>query len=191
MDLQAEKAAKILADGGIVIFPTDTAFGIGCRMDRQTSVDTLYSVRKRPVTQASPVLVSSVEMAEQYFHNPDETVQRLMETYWPGALTIIAPCNPSKVYETVRGGTETIGLRMPDHPDLLDIISYIGAPVLGPSANFHGEATPYALDEVDPTLMEMVDYVLPGTCKTKLASTVVSAVDGNISVIRQGAIHIT
>ena len=190
MDSRNEKAIKTLLDGGIVIFPTDTAFGIGCRIDRRDAVDRLFTLRKRPITQATPVLVSSIGMAMQYFMDPEDAVKRFMKTYWPGALTIVAPCEVSRVCERVRGGTETIGLRMPNHPDLLEIISSVGVPVLGPSANFHGEKTPFSFDEVNQELIRRVDYVLPGRCLSKQASTVVSVLEGGITVLRQGAVHV-
>jgi L-threonylcarbamoyladenylate synthase len=190
MDSHIDKAVKVLTDGGIVIFPTDTAFGIGCRMDRRDSVDRLFALRKRPITQATPVLVSSVEMALQYYVHPDDTVKRLMKTYWPGAVTIVAPCDISRVYEMVRGGTETLGLRMPNNKNLLEIITRVGIPILGPSANFHGELTPFSLNEVHPELKRSVDYVLPGICTLKQPSTVVSVEHGTISIIRDGAINV-
>jgi L-threonylcarbamoyladenylate synthase len=191
MDSQIEKAITVLMDGGIVIFPTDTAFGIGCRMDRRDAVDRLFALRKRPITQATPVLVSSIEMALKYYVDPDNEVKRLMETYWPGALTIVAPCDISRVYEMVRGGTETLGLRMPNDKNLLEIISRVGVPVLGPSANFHGEATPFSLHEISPELKRSVDFVVSGTCQLKQPSTVVSVEHEHITVIREGAVHLT
>jgi L-threonylcarbamoyladenylate synthase len=190
MDLQSEKAIEVLLGGGIVIFPTDTAYGIGCRMDRRDAVDRVFALRKRPITQATPVLVSGIDMALRYFDNPDTTVRRLMETYWPGALTIVAPCDISRVYEMVRGGTETIGMRMPNNQKLLAIISRVGVPILGPSANFHGELTPFSFRDVNSELLHSVDYVLSGSCRCKQVSTVVSVVHGDIAVIREGAVHV-
>ena len=87
---QIDRAIKILNNGGIIIFPTDTAFGIGCRMDNFHAVERLFKLRRRPVTQATPVLVSSMDMAEYYLYSPlPDNVRHLMKKYWPGPLTIV------------------------------------------------------------------------------------------------------
>ena len=87
---EIEKAVEVLNSGGIIIFPTDTAFGIGCRIDKKESIEKLFTIRRRPVDKATPVLVSSIEMVKDYVHQiPDEVKSSLIDKYWPGALTII------------------------------------------------------------------------------------------------------
>jgi L-threonylcarbamoyladenylate synthase len=168
-----QNAVKILNNGGIVIFPTDTAFGIGCRMDTPDSVNRLFEIRKRPKSQATPVLVDSIEMALAYFDNPSNIVRHLMSVYWPGALTIVAPCKSDQIYSPIRGASNKVGLRMPNNQTILSLIGETGVPILGPSANFHGSTTPYAYEDLDSKLLTLVDYVLPGECSIKEASTVV------------------
>lgn len=185
-----QKAIKSLHDGGIAIFPTDTAFGIGCRIDDHKAVDRLFALRRRPRTQAMPVLVSSIDMAFNYLSSPTQIVRRLMDEYWPGALTIIAPCKKELVYEPIRGGSESLGLRMPDHSDILTIIKAVGLPILGPSANFHGDPTPYRFEDLNSKLIDLADYVLPGECILKQASTVIDATTSPPTIIRHGAVKI-
>ncbi|MEK9143645.1 MAG: L-threonylcarbamoyladenylate synthase [Patescibacteria group bacterium] len=182
------KTIKILKDGGIVIYPTDTAFGIGCRMDDKQAVDRLFAIRKRPRTQATPVLVASTEMALAYYLNPSEIVRHLMRKHWPGALTIIAPCKKKLVYSPIRGGSNTIGLRMPNHDAVLELIRGVGVPILGPSANFHGHPTPYRFKDLDPDLIKLVDFVLPGESSVGMASTVVNCSVNPYQIVRQGSI---
>ncbi len=186
-DRVIQKAIDVLINGGIVIYPTDTAFGIGCRMDDHIAVDRLFTIRKRPLTQATPVLVSSEDMALAYYLNPPEIVRRLIKQYWPGALTIIAKCKKELVYSPIRGGRETIGLRMPNHETALAIIRGVGVPILGPSANFHGQPTPYRSEDLDPELVKQVDYVVPGTCPVGNVSTVVDCSVEPYRIVRQGA----
>src|SRR5947208_264355 len=134
MNDQIFNAIKVLQQGGIVIFPTDTAFGIGCRLDDEKAIQKLFQIRKRPEIQATPVLVSSQKMAANYLLSiPDSVSQKLITPYWPGALTIILPCRIEKVPNLVRGGGETLGVRMPNHKTILDIIEQVGVPILGPS----------------------------------------------------------
>ncbi|MEK7533253.1 MAG: L-threonylcarbamoyladenylate synthase [Patescibacteria group bacterium] len=188
MDNTISDAIVVLSQGGIVIFPTDTAFGIGCRIDRSASVDRLFRLRKRPLTQAMPVLVDSEVMALPYFDHPNDIVRRLMETHWPGALTIVSACTTGRLYSPIRGGTNTVGMRMPDHDGALSLIRGVGIPILGPSANFHGNPTPFRFEDLDTELTRLVDYVVPGVCSAGVASTVVDATRTPATIVRQGAI---
>ena len=163
----------IIKNGGIAVFPTDTAFGIGCRIDNEEAVKRLFAIKKRSETQATPVLVESIQMAKAYFKNVSSDVEKLMQHYWPGALTIVYPSKPEKVSSAIRGGTTTIGLRMPNHEIPLTIMKEIGVPVIGTSANFHGEPTPYAISDLNQELVKKVDVVIPGECSLKQASTVI------------------
>jgi len=184
------KAIKILKKGGIVIFPTDTAFGIGCRIDDEDAVRRLFTLRKRPETKAVPVLVSSLHMVEKYVKEiPQDVIERLIKPYWPGALTIVLQSRSDKVPNLVRGGGETIGLRVPDHLTTLALINGVGVPILGTSANFAGEATPYTLESMDKELVKLVDFVVPGECHTKEASTVIDCTQNQWKILRQGAVE--
>lgn len=191
MEEQVRQAITVLQEGGIVIFPTDTAFGIGCRIGDEAAIRRLFTIRKRPESQATPVLVGSIGMAGNYLKEIPEDVERdLMGQFWPGALTIILPCKTEKVPSLVRGGTETLGVRMPNHDTALALIRGVGIPILGPSANFHGEKTPYYFEDLDPELIKLVDYVVPGECQVKLASTVIDCSVKPWKIVRQGVVKI-
>src|SRR3989344_5775452 len=100
MNENIKKAVEVLKRGGIVIFPTDTAFGIGCVIDNAEAVEKLFKIRKRPLTQATPVLVDTVKMAQDFLQPiPGEVVDKLIEPYWPGALTIVLQSRIHKVPE--------------------------------------------------------------------------------------------
>lgn len=184
-------AIEILRDGGVVIFPTDTAFGIGCRIDDEKAVERLFKIRKRPLNQAAPVLVSSLEMAARYVKKISNDVQKeLIKKYWPGALTIILPCKLDKVPSPVRGGGKNLGIRIPDHKITLSIIEGVGVPILGPSANFSGEPTPYEFNSLNPELIRKVDYVVHGKTQTGKVSTVIDVSKKPWRILRQGAIKL-
>lgn len=188
MDLK--KAIEILNNGGIVIFPTDTAFGVGCRIDREEGIKRLFDVRKRPKDMATPILIDSIEMAKNYVREIPEEVQDLMEKYWPGALTIILPCKTEKVPELVRGGGPTIGIRVPNHEIAIELIKGAGVPILGPSANFHREETPYSFQDLNPELVKLVDFVISGETKLKQASTVIDCSVKPWKLLREGAVKL-
>lgn len=186
------KAIDILKNGGIVVFPTDTAFGIGCRIDDKKAVQRLFEIRKRPKTQATPVLVDTVTMAQQYVRRiPQEVIDKLVEPFWPGALTIIFPCKRESVPALVRGGTDTIGVRIPNHAITRSLIRGVGIPILGPSANFHGKKTPYTFDQLDKELLKQVDCVIKGKCSLGNVSTVIDCSQKPWRVVRQGAVSLS
>jgi len=188
---EVKDAIDVLKDGGIVIFPTDTAFGIGCRIDDEKAVERLFKIRKRPPTQATPVLINSLEMVTEYIQKIPRDVQKeLIEKYWPGALTIVLPCKTEKVPNLVRGGGETLGIRMPNHKMTLSLIEGVGVPILGPSANFYGKETPYEFKNLDPELLKLVDYVVKGETQTGKTSTVIDVSKKPWKVIREGAIKL-
>jgi len=190
MDHVAE-AVKIVKQGGIVIFPTDTAFGIGCRIDDIDAIQRLFALRKRPETKAVPVLVSSLHMAQEYVQEiPEEVIKKLIKPYWPGALTIVLQSKTDKVPSLVRGGSETIGLRVPNHLTTLALINGVGIPLLGTSANFAGEATPHTFENLDPELTKLVDYVVPGECHQEKASTVIDCTKTPWQILRHGAVNL-
>ena len=192
MNEDIQKAIAVLKDGGIVIFPTDTAFGIGCRIDNENSVKRLFEIRKRPETKATPVLVDTVTMAQKYVEQiPKDVIDKLIEPYWPGALTIVLQSRINKVPLLVRGGGDSIGVRIPNHPIARNLIREVGIPLLGPSANFAGDATPYTFEDLDPKLRKLVDYVVPGECSIKQASTVIDCTQKPWKILREGAIKLS
>lgn len=184
-----EKAIKIIKQGGIVIFPTDTAFGIGCRLDDEKAVERLFAIRKRPQSQPTPVLFDTIDRIKKYVSPFDFEVKQLMQKYWPGALTIVLKCQISKVPFLVRGGGKTLGVRIPDHQIVWELIRGVNVPILGPSANFHGGKTPYDFKALDKELIKLVDFVLKGKTKSQgIASTVVDCSQKPWRIIRQGKV---
>jgi L-threonylcarbamoyladenylate synthase len=191
MDSQIQEALKVFNQGGIVIFPTDTAFGIGCRIDNTSAVDRLFELRRRAETKATPVLVSNIAMAQEYVEPIDSEVRTmLLEKYWPGGLTVVMPAIVEKIPQKVRGGGTTLGVRMPNHTMLLEIIEQVGVPILAPSANFAGENTPFFLNDIDKALMKLVDYVVEGDTYRGKSSTVVDCTKKPWKILRQGAVEL-
>lgn len=187
MNKNLDKAIKIVRAGGIIIYPTDTVFGIGCRVDKVDSVRKLFKLRNRPSEKAVPVLVSSIKMAEDYAEFSD-TASNLAKKYWPGGLTLVL--KNKKVLPVVIGSGSTVGVRMPHHSSILELIRKVGVPIIGCSANFAGEKTPYKMSDLDPKLVKLVDYVMPGRCSLKQASTVVDLSSNKLKILRKGTVKI-
>ncbi len=192
MDQNIEKAIRVFKNGGIVIFPTDTAFGIGCRIDNKDSLKKLFKIRRRPENKPMLVLVSSVEMAQDYLLPISQEVKdKLIKLYWPGKLTVILECNPNRVPFPVKDERNTLGVRFPNDTILLELIKKVGVPIVAPSANFSGEKTPFRLEDVNPELLSLADYVLNEKVSSeKNVSTIIDCTVTPWKIIRQGAVKI-
>ncbi len=188
MNENQKKAIEILKKGGIIIFPTDTAMGMGCRIDDDQAVKRFFTIRRRSETKPTPVLVSDIQMAREWVDIIPEKTKNLMEKYWPGGLTVVLNSKNTRVSKLVKGGGDTLGVRMPDYTELLTVISDLNIPIIGSSANFAGEQTPYSMDELNPELLSLVDYVLPGEALGKQVSTVLDCTQEPYTVLRQGAV---
>ena len=184
-------AIEVLNNGGIIIYPTDTAFGIGCRLDNEKAIERLFALRKRPKEMAMPILVNGLDMAKEYADSINqEIIDKLITPFWPGALTIVVKAKSDKISSLVRGGGATIGLRMPNSKEVLEIINNISVPLLGSSANFHGESTPFSVKELNPDLVKLADYVLDGECNLRQSSTVIDVTKAPWKVLRKGVIEV-
>ncbi|MBI2029703.1 threonylcarbamoyl-AMP synthase [Candidatus Gottesmanbacteria bacterium] len=184
-----DKAVAVLKNGGIIIYPTDTAFGIGCLANNPKAIKMLFEIRKRPSDSAVTLLVNSINMASKYFRDLTPQVIRLMEKYWPGALSIVYYCNKDKVDPLVSSGGDTVGLRAPNHKMTLEIIKRSDVPLLGPSANFHNGKTPFKIEDLDKELVKLVDFVVPGKSNGSKASTIVDCTKTPFQILRKGAVN--
>ena len=173
-----KKAAQILMRGGVVIFPTDTVYGIGARFDMVHAVARIKNIKKS--YQDFPILISNMNQAH-HLAMFDSQAQHLANLYWPGALTIILPSKTKH---------ERIALRIPDSDLVREIINQIGIPIIGTSANFHGQKSPVSFKDLDPNFVKLADYTIKGDCKLKVESTVVDAATVPFKIIRHGAVKV-
>jgi len=192
MNKKLQKAVEVFKNGGIVIFPTDTAIGIGCRIDDEAAVKKIFKIRKRSENKPLLVLVDSVEMAEKYVNPiPKKVKDELIKPFWPGKLTIILKCNPDKVPFPVRDERNTLGVRFPDNSRLLRLIKEVGVPIVAPSANFSGEKTPFKFEDLNPDLIKKANFILNEEMGLgKSLSTVVDCTVKPWKIIRKGAVKI-
>ena len=177
---QIKKAIAVLKKGGIVIFPTDTVYGIGCRIDDKNAISRLYKIKKTPITQPFPLLVTKLNQVEK-LAIINKTGEDLIKKFWPGSLTIVLQSKKSK---------EKIGFRMPDSSLVCSLIDGEGEPIIGTSANLHGYPTPKSYEELDSDIIKLADFVLKGECQLGVESTVVDATSDVPNILRQGAVKL-
>lgn len=186
---ETSQAIKSLKKGGIVVFPTETAFGVGCQMDDKKAIRRLIKIRRREKGKPFLVLASSLQMTKRYWQKLPLEVENLAKKFWPGPLTVVFFCKKHLVPSEVRAGGETLGVRMPPHKIALQLVEGVGVPILAPSANFAGQETPYKFSDLDPEFLKKVDFVLRIPCgKYKNPSTVIDCTQKPWKILREGPI---
>ncbi len=185
-----QKAIQVFKNGGVVIFPTDTAYGIGCRMDSEEAVRKVFAIKKRSLDNAVLVLVDGIEMAKKYVEIPDNVYKKLIEGNWPGGLSIFLKTIHGRVLNIITANTDILAIRWPDHKKIEKIVTEVGVPIVATSANISGEETPFAISDLNKDILAQVDFVLEGECTYKKESTIVDTTVQPWKIIRSGAVEI-
>lgn len=182
-----DKCAKILRDGEILVFPTETVYGIGVVYDSKAAFDQLVATKKRPPNKPFSLMCSSLEQAFSYT-DVGPKAKALMAAYLPGELTVLVHAK-KELPEHVTLGTGIIGIRVPDSPFVRAMIAKVGKPCLVTSANISGQPTSTRYEEVLPVFDGLVGGIVKGECVSNLASTIVDITSEDaIQLIRQGPI---
>lgn len=179
---------EIINKGGIVIFPTETVYGIGTNGLDTNAVKKLYNIKKRPLNKPISLLVSDFDMINKITRNITKKEYELMEKFFPGPLTIILK-KEAIVPDIVTANTDTVGIRMPSNEITRKLIQYAGVPIAAPSANISGESSNTNLDNLINIFKNDVDYYIDGgECKIGTASTIVKVIDEVPHILRKGSI---
>ena len=174
--------------GGLVAYPTDTLYGLGAHSFLEKALERIYRAKGRPQGKAIPLLLDSIEDVYQVAEEVPQIAQRLGETFWPGALTLVLK-SLATVPEQVTGGTESVAIRVPDHPVPRELARLLGAPITGTSANRSGGPDPVTAHDVRAQLEGLVDIIIDGgPCPGGRPSTVVDVRSGKPILVREGAI---
>ncbi len=180
------EAARAVREGKIIVFPTDTVYGLGCDPFNTGAVQRLVAVKKRNRAPL-PVLVSSLERAKQ-IGSFNKDAERLARAFWPGALTLVVP-NTSNLPMDVTGPDGTVGLRVPARSDTRNLILQASGAIVGTSANISGNPYLTSAKEVEKELGGEVDLILDGgRANLGIESTVVKVDADLVQVLREGAV---
>jgi len=183
-----ERAAQLIKQGKIVVFPTETVYGIGTNGLDEIAVKKLYEVKQRPLNKPISLLVSNMEMVNQIAKDITEIEYKIMEKFFPGPLTIILK-KKVLVPDIVTAGQDTVGVRMPSGEIARKLVEMTGVPIATPSANITGEPSGTDLQEIKKHFEGKADFFIDGgTSELGLASTIVQVVDGKPKILRQGSI---
>ena len=179
-------ANRILREGGLVAFPTDTVYGIGSMAFNQVAIESIYVVKERPPDKAIPVLIADERDLDEVVKTVTRLARRLVSSFWPGPITLVLP----KRVELPPGisATSTVGVRIPNH-DIARALFRLAGPMAVTSANISGQESPCTAEEVLRQLSGRIPLILDGG-KTPggIPSTVVDASGHEPILIREGPI---
>jgi L-threonylcarbamoyladenylate synthase len=187
MDLPA--VAKKVKSGELIVYPTDTVYGVGAIIEKEEALKNIYRAKERTFSSPLIALVSDESIVEKiaYIDRNRENIHKLMKFFWPGALTMILPKKENVPSVMVSGG-ESIGVRMPNHPLALDIIKACGGILATTSANISGKPSPKKFSDVSEEFKKRVDILVDGgACDLGIESTIIDMREKPV-ILRNGGI---
>lgn len=177
----------------IIIYPTDTAYALGCDATNEAAVAKIFQIKAREAGKTLPMIVANKAMAEEWAEFSEEA-KRLAQEYWPGPLTLVLPMKKSGLVQAVIGEGNYIALRVPNNDIARELSVKLSKPIISTSANKAGEGPFYNMEAVKQSLAEFLslidDFVDAGELPAGDVSTIVKVCDNKIEIIRQGAIKI-
>jgi L-threonylcarbamoyladenylate synthase len=182
------EAARIIRSGGLVVFPTETVYGLGADACNPLAVARIFEVKQRPRMDPLIVHVADAESARLYGHFPEGVAAELMRRFWPGPLTLVVP-KSERIPPIVTAGLPTVAIRMPAHEAALALIRTAGCALAAPSANPFGRVSPTEAGHISEYLAERIDLILDGgRCAVGVESTVLALTGGPPRILRAGGI---
>ena len=186
-----EKAVQVLKRGGVVIFPTDTVYGIGSLPEKK-SVEEIYKIKKRDFSKKIIALIDDIKNLKNFINETEENmnkISKILDKYWPGELTVIFGANRNFTKKFDKN-MQTIGIRIPKNKIALELIKKSGGVLLTTSANISGENSVKKIEDLSKELLKNVDIVIPNE-KSELTgkpSTIVKYEKGKLVLLREGNI---
>jgi len=187
-EVELKKAAKYIKESGLVVFPTETVYGIGANGLSEDAVSKIFVAKGRASDNPLILHISNFKMLDEIAGNINNIEKKLMEAFWPGPFTIILPKKDVVPYNTT-AGLDTVAVRMPKNEIALKLIEEIGLPIAAPSANISGRPSGTNINDILDELNDKVDAIIDeGNTDIGLESTVVRVIDNIPIILRPGKI---
>jgi L-threonylcarbamoyladenylate synthase len=185
---QLQQAADCLKAGKLVVFPTETVYGLGADAKNPAALQDLYRAKGRPTDHPVIVHIASPDTLKDWAVEIPDIAYALAAAFWPGPMTLILK-RARQVPDAVTGGQETVGLRIPQHPVALALLQAFGGGIAAPSANRFGRLSPTRLEDVEPEILEASGCALEGgPCPVGVESTIVDLSGPHPVVLRPGMV---
>ncbi|WAC13676.1 L-threonylcarbamoyladenylate synthase [Dyadobacter pollutisoli] len=183
-------AKEFLIKGELVAIPTETVYGLAGNALNEKAVLSIFEVKNRPAFDPLIIHTDSVEKVKEYVSDFPEKAQRLAEHFWPGPLTLLLP-KKQIIPDLVTSGLDTVAVRIPKHPMLLDLLASLTFPLAAPSANPFGYISPTNAGHVNQQLGDKIPYILDGgECEVGIESTIIGFEGTDTIVYRLGGLAI-
>ena len=187
---ELNRTVHVLEQGGIVIFPTETVYGIGANAYKEEAVRRIYEVKNRPDEKPLSIMVSGINEIEKYAVIQSDVERKIINNFMPGPITIILK-KKLGVFDYISSGKDTVGIRIPDNKIVLEILKKLKFPIVAPSANISGMPSGIDLKDILKDFDGKVDVCIDGgKAKIGEASTIVEVIDGKPVILRHGKITI-
>ena len=187
---ELNEIVNILKNDGVVIFPTETVYGIGCNAFSKKAIDRVYKAKQRPRDKAVNILVSSVDEIKKYAIISSKLEEEIITKYMPGPITLILK-KKKGFGEYFTSDNDTIGVRIPNNKIILEILKNIDFPLIAPSANLSGKPSGVNPKEIMKDFKSTADAIIDGgESSLKVSSTIVKVENNEIKVLRQGTLKI-
>ena len=181
--MQINKIVEEIKKGNLVITPTDTVYGILADALNKEAIDKVFIAKKR---ENKPLLIiMTKDMLDTYIEDISSLEQELIKRYLPGKLTILLKKN-KLIDDSVTCGSPLVGVRIPNHSDLLEIIQRVGHPLISTSANISNQETITSVEKIDPDLLKYISYIEDGGIIKESSSTIIQVKDNRIQILREG-----
>jgi len=182
------KSAEIVKSGGIVIFPTETLYGLGGLASSEKVLQKIYDIKKRSLNKPLPVMVPHISCVSPLVEEFPERAKKLAKNYWPGPLTLVMKSAES-LSNLITMGKGKVGIRIPDHNIALELLKCTGEPLAVTSANISGEDNLLSIEEIITVFEDMADIIIDaGPLKYGSPSTVVDMSENPPVILRHGKI---
>ena len=183
-----DKAGEIIRNGGLVAFPTETVYGLGADALNLMAVSKIYRAKGRPSDNPMIVHIAEKETIRELAQEVTPEMEKLMDAFWPGPMTLIVKRMPH-IPDVTTGGLDTVGIRFPSNPVAQALIKAAGCPVAAPSANLSGKPSPTTSAHVKKDMMGRVDAIIEsGDCQHGIESTVIDMTGVIPMILRPGVI---
>lgn len=180
-----KKAVALLKQGKVIIFPTETVYGIGADALNRKAAAKIFALKNRPKNQPLQILISDMSDVNKFASTVPQKALHLMKKSWPGPLTAVVKKKKS-IPDVVTGGLKTVGIRMPDHPLALEIIDALGSPLAASSANISGKNPPVTAAQAAKQFKSGIALIMDGgRCSIGKASKVLDLTGKKTKLIRK------
>lgn len=182
--------AKVLKESGLVAFPTETVYGLGCNALDEEAITKIFEVKGRPGDNPLIIHISEIEMLDALVEDYSGIVKKVISKFWPGPLTIVFKSS-ELVPSLVTAGLETVAIRMPSSTIAQKLIEIADVPVAAPSANLSGKPSPTSAKHVIDDLSGKIECIIDGgDCEVGLESTVLDMSSDQPTILRPGGVTI-